>query len=225
MMNGKPRRRTPAFIGLLVMLLLPSCSSDSARPRPSPSDDRFDAVDAALAELVSGNVAFNTPERMRFREIRTITLLVSPQLEPERLAQELRKRIGRDDRIDIEAAQIAPVMEAQIVGAPAFEVTPLSPPSQAVSGAVPTEWRWDVRANEAGTRTLHLTITAILMVAGERFPRSLNVVDRDIEVEISAAQQAGRFVQTNWQWLAGTIIIPFVVWFWNRSEREATERT
>jgi hypothetical protein len=191
--------------------------------RNPPIRDRFGEVDAALGELVGGNVAFNTPDRMRFRESRTITLIAAPAMTGESLGQQLRERIGGGDSISVEALQIAPLMEAHLEGAPAFEVMPLTPERQPVGRAAPTEWRWNVRANESGSQTLHLTIDAIVTVDGERFPRSLNVLDRKIDVEITAGQQLAMFVEGNWQWVAGTIVIPLAVWWWT-SRRQRRRR-
>lgn len=187
-----------------------------------PLKDRFDEIDTALNELVSGNVALNTPERMWFRESRIIALIASPELDAAMLAKQLRDRIGGDDLIAVEALQIAPLMEANLTGAPAFEVVAVTPNRQVVSRSATTEWRWRVRANEAGKHTLHLAINAVVSVDGERFPRSLSVLNRDIEVEIAMVQQVGLFVQGNWQWLAGTIIIPVAVWLW--TSRGSTKR-
>jgi hypothetical protein len=206
--------------GIIEPVPSPEPSPD---PVPSaPIKDRFDEVDEALAALVKGSIAFNTPDRMQFRESRTIALLASPRLEVAALGEELRERIGGNDPIAVEALQIAPLMEAQLEGAPGFEVTPLTPVRQPVSRAAPTEWRWNVRANEAGRQTLHLTLNAIVTVDGERFPRSLNVLNREIEVDITALQRAGMFVEANWQWLAGTIVIPLLLFWWtNRKGRGA----
>jgi hypothetical protein len=193
-------------------------------PPPPNVTDRFAEVDAALGELVGGNVAFNTPERMQLRESRTITLITSPQLDPEALGEKLRERIGGGDPITVEALQIAPLMEAQLEGAMAFEVKPLSPARQPVSRSAPTEWRWSITAQEGGTQALHLTISAIITVDGERFPRSLNVLDRVIEVDVSAAQRLAMFVDGNWQWVMGTIIIPVVVWVWTNRKGAKRKR-
>jgi hypothetical protein len=39
-------------------------------------------------------------------------------------------------------------------------------------------------------------------------------------VEITAVQQLGMFIESNWQWGAGTIVIPLGVWWWtNRKNR------
>ena len=193
-------------------------------PRPAPGPEtitgRFDEVDAALGDLVVGRVAFNTPERMQFGESRTIALIASPELDATTLSTELRDRVGGVDPIAVEMLQIAPLMEAQLEGAPAFEVTALTPTRQPVSRASPTEWRWVVRAAQTGTHTLHLTINAIIIVAGERYPRSLDVLNRDIEVDITAAQRVGLFVENNWQWLLGTVVFPLGIWLWSRSRKQ-----
>jgi hypothetical protein len=223
---GAPSAERPPVRGERPPVRVPSApfpprdNAPDPAPRDPPIRDRFDEVDAALGELARGNVAFNTPERMRFRETRTITLIASPAMHAESLGEELRERIGGGDAISVEALQIAPLMEARLDGAPGLEVRPLTAARQPVGRAEPTEWRWSVQANEAGTQVLHLTIDAIVTVDGERFPRSLNVLDREIEVEITPGQQVGRFVESSWQWMVGTIVIPLGVWWWtNRRKR------
>jgi hypothetical protein len=115
-------------------------------------------------------------------------------------------------------------MEARLEGAPAFEVTALTPVLQPVGGSTPTDWRWTVRAAQTGRHQLHLTINAIITVAGERYPRSLDVLNRDIEVDISAGQRIGMFVGANWQWLFGTVFIPLALWLWNQQYRKKRKR-
>jgi hypothetical protein len=103
-------------------------------------------------------------------------------------------------------------------------VTALTPVQQAVSRAAPTEWRWSVRAAQTGTHALHLTINAIITVAGERYPRSLDIFDRTIEVDIASSQRLAMFLEQNWQWLLGTIVIPLVVWRWSVRGRRSRAR-
>lgn len=192
--------------------------------RPAPLTNRFDEVDDALQELIAGNVAFNTPERMQFHETRAVALIASAQLDPSTLSQELRRRIGGNDPVAVQGVQMAPLMEAQLVGAPAFDVMAVGPTRQAVSRAAPTEWRWTVRAAETGRHSLNLTINAVVTVDNERFPRSLNVLNRDIEVYITAPQRVGMFLSGNWQWLLGTIVIPLAVWFWTNRRKQHRKR-
>jgi hypothetical protein len=182
----------------------------AARPSPvgrpgaggaTPITSRFDEVDDALQELIAGNVAFNTPQRMQFHESRTIALIASPQLDPNALSQELRRRIGGNDPVSVQGVQIAPLMEAELMGGSAFEVSALTPTRQPVSRTTPTEWRWTVGALETGKHTLNLTINAVVTVGNENFPRSLNVLNRDIDVYITAPQRVSMFLSGNWQWL------------------------
>ena len=161
---------------------------------------------------------------MRFDESRIIALVASPKMDAATLSSELRGRIGGADRIEVEKLQVGPLMEAQLEGAPAFEIAALTPTRQPVSRETPTEWRWSVQARESGKHALHLTINAIITVDGERFPRSLDVLNREIEVEITAPQRVALFVEGNWQWLAGTIVIPMALWFWTNRRRSHRKR-
>jgi len=193
--------------------------------RPTtPIAARFDEVDAALGELVQGRIAFNTPERMQYGDSRSIALVASPAMDADTLSAELRRRIGSADPIEIASLQIAPLMEARLEGAPAFEIAALTPVQQPVSRSAPTEWRWTVRAAQTGRHQLHLTINAIITVAGERYPRSLDVLNRDIEVEITAGRRIGLFLGANWQWLLGTVVIPLAVWLWSQRRKHAHQR-
>jgi hypothetical protein len=194
------------------------------RGGPQPDPDRFAEVDEELGRLVTGHVAFNTPDAMRFGETRTLALVASPELDPLTLSKELRTRIGGTDPIASDTLQIAPVMEAQLEGALAFAITPLTPLRQPVSRASPTEWRWSVRANETGTHALHLTINAVITVAGEAYPRSIDVFDRTIRVDISSSQRIAMFLENNWQWILGTIAIPLAVWAWSQRKKEKKPR-
>jgi hypothetical protein len=194
------------------------------RGGPQPEPDRFAQVDEELGRLVIGHVAFNAPDAMGFGETRTLALVASPELDPTTLSKELRTRIGGNDAIAVDTLQIAPVMEAQLEGASAFAITPLTPLRQPVSRASPTEWRWSVRANETGTHALHLTINAVITVAGEAYPRSIDVFDRTIRVDISSSQRIAMFFENNWQWLLGTIAIPLAVWFWSQRKKEKKPR-
>jgi hypothetical protein len=115
-------------------------------------------------------------------------------------------------------------MEAQLEGAPAFDVRPVTPTRQPVSRVAPTEWRWNVRANETGRHTLHLTLNAVVTVDGERFARVVNVLERGIEVEITPGQRVGLFLEANWQWLAGTIVLPLAAWWWTNHRRRREQR-
>lgn len=195
----------------------------AGRP-PTPIADRFDEVDSALGELVQGRIAFNTPKRMRYGDTQSIALVASPAMDADTLSTELRNRIGGADPIEIATLQIAPLMEARLEGAPAFEITALTPVQQPVSRSAATEWRWTVRAAQTGRHQLHLTINAIITVAGERYPRSLDVLNRDIEVEITAGQRIGMFLGANWQWLVGTVVIPLAVWLWSQRRKQPRRR-
>ena len=199
----------------------PRAPQDGPAPRRPTSG--FDETDAALAQLLAGTVAFSTPDRMRLSESRVLGLLISPTLTAEQLAIDLRNRLRGSDEIRSESLQLAPQMEAHIRG-DAFEIEQLTPVRQAVGKGTPTEWRWNITARKSGTHPLHLAISAVLIVEGDRVPRLINVLDRAIEVEITPWQRIQQFSASNWQFIIGTVLIPFGVWLWTRRKTEATHR-
>jgi hypothetical protein len=50
---------------------------------------------------------------------------------------------------------------------------------------------------ETGKQSLNLTISAVVTVGNENFPRSLNVLNRDIDVYITAPQRVSLFLSGN----------------------------
>jgi hypothetical protein len=150
---------------------------------------------------------------MFLQENRTIALVASPTMEAAKLADKVADLVGNRDDISIEKLEIGPLMEAQLKGS-AFEISTLTPVRQPVSGTASTTWEWNIRPNQTGTQTLHLTIDAIVTIAGERLPRSVSVFNRNIDVDVTAGQRIGMFIAGNWQWLTGTVLIPLAVWLW-----------
>lgn len=70
------------------------------------------------------------------------------------------------------------------------------------------------------THSLHLTINAVVTVDGERFPRSLNVLNREIEVEITNTQRVVMFVSGNRQWLWTMLAFPIALWVWGKRRKK-----
>jgi hypothetical protein len=160
---------------------------------------------------------------MRLGERRVLGLLISPTFTAEQLSAELRDRLRGSDEIRSEALQLAPQMEAHVRGG-AFEIDQLTPTRQAVGKGTPTEWRWNITARESGKHTLHLAISAVIIVEGDRVPRLINVLDRVIDVDVTSLQRIQQFSASNWQFIVGTVLIPFGVWLWTRRRSEATPR-
>lgn len=181
-------------------------------PRPEAPPD----IDALLAQMQLGNVAFNTPEQLYLKQTALIQLLLSATTAVEALKLQLNAQ-GTPTGAQI---KISDRMEAKLTG-PAFDITAITPETQAVSRSENTEWKWDVVPRSTGTHALHLTLSALVEVNGETTPRMIKTFDRDIVVEVTAAQRVTGFVSENWQWLWAAILVPLATWWWSRRARSA----
>lgn len=173
-------------------------------------------IDTLLARMAWGNIAFNAPETLNLKQTSVIQLLLSATAAIEELQQQLTAP-GAQDGAHI---QIADRMEAHLAGAE-FDITAITPETQAVTRTQNTEWKWEIKPRNSGTHTLHLTLSALVTVNGETTPRTIKNFDRDIVIQVTSAQRAVAFVYANWQWLWATLLVPLATWWWNRRRRHA----
>lgn len=176
----------------------------------------FEAVDEALASLATGSIAFNTPETLAKGESAEIELLLSPRQSVEQLKDQLAE-VG-----DREGARvgISDEMEATLAGR-GFEIEAITPERQVVISNDLTRWKWDVEPTKTGTLRLHLTLTAIVDVEGERRPRTLRTFERTFTIRVSWSERVVGFLGANWQWLWTAIFAPVLLWVVRKRRKQA----
>jgi hypothetical protein len=94
-----------------------------------------------------------------------------------------------------------------------FDITAISPSQQAISSKEPTEWQWEVTADDTGTYPLYLTLTAVIDINGVQSPRQIESFERTIDVRVvpvTLTRKVLDFAGRNWQWLWTAILIPVV---------------
>lgn len=135
---------------------------EAASPDPDP--------EAALrAQLAPADIAFNRPERMRYREAEKVELALSPQgagVAPDaHLSDDLRGEIRT-----VEGVDYALRMQATLSG-PDFEISPAGPQARTVLADRPTLWSWTVRPVTHGPgKVLTLRVEAVLSRDGRDLP-------------------------------------------------------
>ncbi len=126
--------------------------------------------EAALrAQFAPADIAFNRPERMRYREAEKVELALSPQsagVAPDaRLSDDLRGEIHT-----VEGVDYALRMQATLSG-PDFEISPSGPQARTVLADRPTLWAWTVRpATHGPGKVLTLRVEAVLSRDGRDLP-------------------------------------------------------
>jgi hypothetical protein len=162
-------------------------------------EDPSAALDSALARLKPGNLAYSTPTQMKMAETAHIVAkIASDAVSAEALKAQMPQDAGT--KTEMAATAITPKMKMTLAGAD-FTITPLSSEEQMVVGTVPTTWAWDIVPKHAGKLRLHLA--AVIELNG--MVKDFTTVDRDIAVQVDAADMVGDFVRGNWQWLIATL--------------------
>ncbi len=162
-----------------------------------------------------GNIAFNVPEKMKLETSSSIQLVLSPTSSID----ELKEVIVAEGEKEGARVHISDLMEARLSGS-GFQISPVTPETQAVSWNEITEWKWDVVPNRPGRHKLYLTLTALINVEGNTMPRRIRTFDKTIEIEVSSWQVAFKFFQDNWEWLWTLIIFPIGYWIWRRHNEQ-----
>ncbi len=170
-------------------------------------------VDDILAHLDWGNIAFNAPSTMKYKQPQLVELLLSPSLSIAQLQEQL------DQIQDAESARvrISNRMEAQLTGR-GFTIQALTPHLQAITSET-SRWRWEVTPTEHGKQRIYLALLAHIAVAGRDAPLVVRTFDRTIEVTITPSQRVSGFVQDNWQWLWTAVFIPIAAYICRRRKK------
>jgi hypothetical protein len=178
-------------------------------PGPQPPGALFDEVDRMIRRLEVANIVFTVPEdTLTVGDTEVVQLLLSAQQPIRRLKRQITA-LGRREGARI---RVSDQMEARLTG-PKFKILEVTPAVQAVSGRRVTEWKWDIEPTEAGTHSLHLTLSAIIQVRGSDRTFTVETFDEEIPVRVTLMSRVSGFVEDNWQWLWTAILIPLVAWF------------
>lgn len=185
------------------------------RPEPTSSSS-LGVVEEIVSRLEWGNVAFDTPKKMRFEEPKIIELLLSPT----KSAQELQSSLKSHEQTESARIQISNRMEADLSGL-GFKIEALVPQEQAVYRGKSTQWKWEVTPTKDGDQNLYLALSAIINVSNQKVPLVVRTFDKTIKVDVSLGKRISTFVYSNWQWLWASILVPLspFIWKWYQIKR------
>jgi hypothetical protein len=185
-------------------------------PAPSPAN-ASQIVQEELNRLPLGQIVFNPPATMK----EETTERVEVRIADAKVANVTANMPGN---IQTAPIQVSTVMSVQLQGT-SFHVTPLDPQDQIVTADGFSQWDFDVMPTTSGDQTLSLTASVEIVVPGmgpQR--RAFPVLSRMVHVQVNPVS----FLTDNWQWFAGTILIPLAViawqWLWKRRSSKPQKR-
>lgn len=167
----------------------------------------FGPGDRVLANLTKGSAVFTAPTEVSQFEDFEVTLNVS--------ARQLEKALKLDPETSssgytvkgIDNVLLSPRMSAELIG-PDFSIAEAGAREQVVTLRSDTSWKWTVRAEWPGTRSLRVRLNTLMKVAGEETPRTVDVATAQISVHVNASEWAMR----HWEWIITALVIPLVGW-------------
>lgn len=186
------------------------------KAEPPSSDDPLSAIDRILEKLEIGNISFNAPQSLFLNESALIHLVLGVEKTIDDLKQIIE---GQGEKVGANI-RVSDRMQARLTGQN-FEILAITPEEQVVSRSGVTEWKWDVKPVNEGTQSLHLTLSAKLIVEGKDTWKAIDTFDKKIEVKVTLAYKTKAFIQKNWQWLWAAVLVPIAGWLLTKRKRTA----
>jgi len=177
----------------------------------SESTPSLNPVDYLLQSLRGGNVVFDSPDTLVYKQSR----LIKVTLYPEHISVPTITNEQTQDTI-----RIANTMGAYLTGQ-GFEITEISPAIQLISGLRETSWLWEVTPTESGPKTLHLSIMAYFSPDNTAY--NIQTYSKQINVTITKPKQIQMFINEHFQWIIGTFLIPFIGMLYGLFKRRKQE--
>jgi hypothetical protein len=181
-------------------------------------------LDAYLAQLAPGNMAFRRPPSMLRGETKLVTLLVSQTSSLPELKEQIQ---AKGDVVEGHVIKIAPLMQAHLTGG-SFEITPITQEAQPISQTENTEWKWEIKPKEFGKLQLHLAVSALVKLGDTERIRTLRTFEETVAVNVSWTESAVSFIGDHVEWLVdglgALVLIPLCGWVVKRWKRYAKKR-
>lgn len=111
------------------------------------------------------------------------------------------------------------LIDISVKGKKSFEIVSDNNGVQIIeSGDTYTEWSWNVTPVHVGQTKLKIIVSII------KNDNKKDIVYEDtVEIERDVKEQIVFFLEKYWQWFIGTLILPFIIWFWKNKKEKNKE--
>lgn len=172
-----------------------------------------------MSKLRQANIVLTIPERANINEDVRVELLLHLEKEIAEIAKLASER-GTQYGNTISVSRITDVK----LTAPSFEVDAITPSRQVLKDKDINTWKWTLRPKSSGKHTIDITVLAVVEAEGVRVENTLVTFARQVQIEITPQQLLSQWFAKYWQWLASTIVIPLLLW-WYKSRKRDTVST
>jgi hypothetical protein len=176
-----------------------------------------DPLTKLMRDKMPGRILFDPPAAMKQGRKERVTVRIS-----KNALEDLKKDIPPDRNTTIDKIDVLPFMTVKLSGGDAFQVESLEKKEDQFVGADRfTDWNYDVTPSKSGEQELDLAVgVRIKLPTGGEEVRFYPLYERKVKVSVSVWYSTTHFVSDHWEWIAGTVLIPLLVWAWNNRKKK-----
>jgi hypothetical protein len=183
-------------------------------------DTSPDIEETTSPSSVTGQIAFNAPRAMRLHQKERVHVRIS-----KRFIADMLETMPRKESLLKDTVLVGDIMLIKLLGDD-FKISSFDDEEQGVMDDDYTQWEFEVTPLKSGVRDLYLKVGMVynVPVLGKT-KKYLPVYEKQISVEVNVWQQIAGFSVKNWQFIAGTIVIPLALWLFSQfTQRRKTKR-
>lgn len=164
-----------------------------------------------------GYVAYKIPTEMSVRSTYQVMVRISKSSVNiyENLNGEVRTSV-----IPVTQTMEVKVIDPSPADAKFFDIVPDNDAVQLVeNGEDITQWTWNVTPLKTGHSNLKIVISII-----KDGNKKEIVYEDSVRVKMDIGKQLPFFFGKYWQWLLSTLVIPFIIWFYNKRNKDKKKK-
>jgi hypothetical protein len=163
-----------------------------------------------------GYVAYKIPTEMSIRS--TYQVMVRISKSSVNIYENLNGEV-RTSTIPITQTMEVKVIDPSPADSKFFDIVPDNNAVQLIeNGEDITQWTWNVTPIKTGHSNLKIVISII-----KDGNKKEIVYEDSVRVKMDIGKQVPFFFGKYWQWLLSTLVIPFVIWFYNKRKKDKEE--
>jgi hypothetical protein len=194
-------------------------------PKKENNVEIIDKVKNNVEKIGEGIIAYSVPNEMIVGKYYSVKLRISKDSNKIKLILGDREipinDVSVSSKITIESIRVESVMSAQLISEEvSFKIEPKSTEFQNIEDNGYTEWQWRITPLKGGSNFLKLLVKVRVKNENEEFYKDIIVFDKNVNVKSNALFSFKNWINTYWQWLLSTIIIPLIIWIYKNKKRE-----
>jgi hypothetical protein len=184
-----------------------------------------------IKNLIKGLIAYSVPDEMTVGENYNVKIRITKDSTQKKTLVIGDNKIPINDTtvqstITIESIRVSSIMSASLTtdSEENFKIASKSTETQNIEQLGYTEWEWNVMPLKSGEHELKLIIKVrITSEDGEKSFKDIVVFEKNVFAKKNISYSIKNLFNKYWQWSLSTLIIPFIVWLYNRKKKKKEE--